>query len=47
MKSGWLPADAGCPWSSEAVDKSLFPTFGRFLLLALGMGMIGGHDHHR
>src|SRR5215217_367661 len=21
VKSGWLPADAGCPWSSEAVDK--------------------------
>src|SRR5215216_3012473 len=21
VKSEWLPADAGCPWSSEAVDK--------------------------
>ena len=24
----------------------MFPTFGRFLLLALLMGMIRGHDHH-
>jgi len=25
----------------------VLPTFGRFLLLALLMGMIRGHDHHR
>ena len=27
--------------------KSVFPTFGRLLLLALFMGMIRGHDHYR
>jgi hypothetical protein len=29
------------------VTKSVFPSFGRFLLLALFMGMIGGYDHRR
>jgi Ca2+-transporting ATPase len=38
-------------WSSRSGasaggPKSLFPTFGRFLSLALVMAMIGGHDHH-
>jgi hypothetical protein len=39
--------------ADEAADllrvstKSVFLTFGRFLLLALVIGMIGGHDHHR
>jgi hypothetical protein len=32
---------------STPLAKSVFPTFGRFLLLALLTGMIGGHDPHR
>ena len=43
---GHLCRDPTQQTSSQTV-KSLFPTFGRFLLLALGTGMIGGHDHHR
>jgi hypothetical protein len=29
------------------LPKSVFPSFGRFLLLALFMGVIGGYDHRR
>jgi hypothetical protein len=53
----WLDtaSDLSCKGSTRqhAVDdpllscKSLFPTFGRFLLLGMVMGTIGGHDHHR
>jgi transposase len=35
-----------CRPERTSTSKSLFPTFGWFLLLAMVMGMIGGHDHH-
>jgi transposase len=53
---GWLPRASGpTSGANQAAPslnfpiplKSVFPTFGRFLLLALLMGMIRRHDHHR
>jgi integrase len=52
--NGGVPPTTVAEWAGHSVEvllriyaKSLFPTFGRLLSLALVMAMIRGHDHYR